>query len=145
MQSAKAAHAVKMGWQHMQEEAVDKLAGLLLDVLPGAGAAVAEGPAQFAAGKELGVVVAGGGFEHVSAQVTQGLLARVGCGAVHSPALFPRLRGQLLQGLRSLRLEVLTKEAAAAVTQGFDRQKELGPLCSRACYLTETTKPLAAG
>ena len=46
MQPAKAAHAMEAAGQDVLEEATEELEGLQVDGLPGAGAAVAKGPAQ---------------------------------------------------------------------------------------------------
>src|ERR1019366_10180097 len=82
---------MKAAGQHVLEEATEELEGLQVDGLPGAGAAVAKGPAQPSIGQELEVAVAGGGFEHVTAEVAQRVLAAAGGGAMNDPALLPHL------------------------------------------------------
>src|SRR5664279_156171 len=112
--------------QHVLEEATEELERLKVDLPPGAGATVAKGPAQSSIGQELELAVAGGGFEHVAAEVAQGVLAATGGGAVNDPALLPHLGRELGQCLGHLFLEGFPEEGAAAVTQGFDRQEEAG-------------------
>src|ERR1035438_10322316 len=91
--------------QHMLEEAPEELEGLKIDRLPGAGATVAKGPAQPSIGQELEWAVAGGGFEHVAAEVAQGVLAAAGRGAVNDPALLPHLGREVGQRLGHLLFE----------------------------------------
>src|ERR1035441_9995142 len=112
--------------QHMLEEATEELEGLKVDRLPGAGATVAKGPAQPSIGQELEWAVAGGGFEHVTTEVAQSVLAAAGGGAVNHPALLPHLGREVRQRLGHLFLEGLPEEGAAAITQGLDRQEEAG-------------------
>ena len=112
--------------QDVLEEAAEELEGFEVDVLPGAGAAVAEGPAQPSIGQELEWAIAGGGFEHVAAEVAQSVLAAAGGGAVNDPALLPHFGREVGQRLGHLLLEGLAEERAAAITQGFDRQEEAG-------------------
>ena len=72
------------------------------------------------------MAVAGGGFEHVTAEVAQGVLAAAGGGAMNHPALLPDLGREVGQRLGHLLLEGLAEERAAAITQGLDRQEEAG-------------------
>jgi hypothetical protein len=72
---------MKAARQHVLEEAAEELEGLKVDMSPGAGATVAKGPAQASIGQELELAVAGGGFEHVTAEVAQSVLAVAGDGA----------------------------------------------------------------
>jgi hypothetical protein len=117
---------MKAARQHVLEEAAEELEGLKVDMSPGAGATVAKGPAQASIGQELELAVAGGGFEHVTAEVAQSVLAVAGDGAMNHPALLPDLGRELGQRLGPLFLEGFPEERAAAVTQGFDRQEEAG-------------------
>src|ERR1035441_6404461 len=102
--------------QDVLEEATEELEGLQVDRLPGAGAAVAKGPAQSSIGQELELAVAGGGLEHVTAEVAQRILAAAGGGAMNDPALLPHLGGEVGQGLGQLFLEGFPEERAAAIT-----------------------------
>jgi hypothetical protein len=111
-------------WQHVLEEATEELKGVKVYMLPGASATVAKGPAQPSIGQELELAVAGGGFEHVTAEVAQSVLAAAGCGAVNHPALLPHAGREVLQRLGHLLWECFPEKRAAAVTQGFDRQEE---------------------
>src|ERR1019366_8706939 len=117
---------MKAARQHVLEEAAEELKGLKVDLSPGAGATVAKGPAQPAIGQELELAVAGGGFEHVTAEVTQSVLAAAGRGAGNPPALLPHLGREVRQGLGHLFSEGFPEEGAAAITQGLDRQEEAG-------------------
>lgn len=112
--------------QHVLEEATEELEGLEVYMPPDAGAAVAKRPAQPPIGQELEWAVAGGGFEHVTAEVAQSVLAAAGGGAVNDPALLPHLGWEVGQRLGHLLLECCPEECAAAITQGFDRQEEAG-------------------
>jgi hypothetical protein len=105
---------MKAARQHVLEEATEELKGLEVDVLPGAGAAVAKGPAQPPVGQEWEWAIAGGGFEHVTAEVAQSVLAAAGGGAVNHPALLPHLGREVSQCLGHLFLEGLPEERAAA-------------------------------
>src|SRR5664279_690112 len=102
--------------QHMLEEATEELEGLKVYRLPGAGPTVAKGPAQPSIGQKLELAVAGGGFEHVTAEVAQGVLAAAGGGAVNHPALLPHLGREVGQRLGHLFLEGLPEKRAAAIT-----------------------------
>src|ERR1035438_6928254 len=110
--------------QHMLEEATEELEGLKVDRLPGAGATMAKGPAQPSIGQELERAVAGGGFEHVTAEVAQSVLAAAGGGAVNHPALLPHRGWEVGQRFGHLFLKALPEKRAAAIAQGFDRQEE---------------------
>ncbi len=67
VQPAEATHAMEAAGEHVLEEAAEELEGFQVNMAPGAGGAVAEGPAQAATGQELELAVAGGGLEHVLA------------------------------------------------------------------------------
>ena len=73
MQPPEAADAMEAAGQDVLKETAEELEGLEVDVLPGAGATVAKGPAQSSIGQELELAVAGGGFEHVATEVAQGV------------------------------------------------------------------------
>src|ERR1035441_6299604 len=105
MQPGEAAHAMKAARQHVLEEATEELEGLQVDLSPGAGAAVAKGPAQPPIGQELEWAVAGSGFEHVTAEVAQSVLAAAGGGAVNDPALLPHFGREVGQRLGHLLFE----------------------------------------
>src|ERR1017187_727222 len=117
---------MKAARQHVLEEPTEELEGLKVDLSPGAGATVTKGPAQPSIGQELEWAVAGGGFEHVTTEVAQSVLAAAGGGAVNHPALLPHLGREVGQRLGHLFLEGLPEEGAAAITQGLDRQEEAG-------------------
>jgi hypothetical protein len=60
---------VEAGGQDVLEEAADELEGFQFDMSPGTGAAVAKRPAQPPVRQELELAVAGGGLEHIAAEV----------------------------------------------------------------------------
>src|ERR1035438_8391993 len=115
---------MKAARQHVLEEAAEELKGLKVDLSPGAGATVAKGPAQPSIGQELELAVSGGGFEHVTAEVAQSVLAAAGGGAVNHPALLPHRGREVGQRFGHLFLKALPEKRAAAIAQGFDRQEE---------------------
>jgi hypothetical protein len=126
VEPAEAADAVEVGRQDVLEEAAEELEGVEVNVAPGAGGAVAEGPAQAAIGQELEGAVAGGGLEDVAAEVLERVLTAAHGGAVDDPALLPHFGGQFREGLRAPLLEALAEEGASAIAEGFDRQEEPG-------------------
>src|ERR1043166_5231807 len=88
------------------------------------GGAVTIGPAHASVGAQLEAAVAGGGFENVTTQVLQRLLARAERLDVDHPPLFPDFAGQVAQCLGMVFLEGLVKQMAEAVAQGKDRDEE---------------------
>jgi hypothetical protein len=89
VEPAEAADAVEAGGQDVLEKAADQFAGFQVEVLPVAGGTFAITPADPAVGEAGQVPVGGGGLEDVTAEVTQGGLARAGGLTMHDPALFP--------------------------------------------------------
>jgi adenosylmethionine-8-amino-7-oxononanoate aminotransferase len=98
---------MKAARQHVLEEPAEELEGLKVDMPPGADATVAKRPAQPSIGQELEWAVAGGGFEDVTAEVAEGVLAAAGGRAVDHPALLPHLGREVGQRLGHLFLEGL--------------------------------------
>src|SRR3989442_2559483 len=89
-----------------------------------AAGAVAIRPARASVGAQFEAAVAGGGFENVTTQVLQRLLARAHRLDVDHPPLFPDFAGQAAQRLGMVFLERLIKEMAEVVAQGKDRPEE---------------------
>jgi hypothetical protein len=108
------------------EETAEELKRFELDLLPFSCATLAKRPSQSSVGQELNLAVPGSRFEHVTAQIAEGLLATAHGGAVNHPALYPHFGGKIGECLGHSFLECLSEEGAATIAQSFDGQKELG-------------------
>ena len=126
MQPAEATDAMKAGRQDVLEEAPDQFVGLQVDVLAAARGALPLPPPYASVGEQREIAVAGGGFEHVAAQIAQGGLAGTSRLAMHDPALLPNASGQGLEEVGRVAFEGLTKEGAIVIGQGMNVDKELG-------------------
>jgi hypothetical protein len=74
MKPSEAAYPMEAWRQDVLEKAPQELQWLQVDSSPSCSAAVTKRPAEPAIGQELKLAIAGGGFEHVTAQVAQSLL-----------------------------------------------------------------------
>ena len=88
------------------------------------GGAVAVRPAHASIRAQFKAAVARGGFENVTTQIVQRLLARADGLDVDHPALFPDFTREAAQRLGMVFLERLIKEMAEVVAQRIDGQEE---------------------
>src|SRR5207244_2637544 len=70
--------------------------------------------------------VAGGGLEHVTGEIAQGVLSRAGRAAVHVPMALPHLGRDLREKVGMFFVEPGFEERAQVSAQRFDWQEELG-------------------
>jgi len=123
---AEATDAVEARRQDVLEETADQLEGFQVQVLFTPRGAVAIAPAHPAIGEQGQVPIAGGGFEDVAAEITQGGLTGTGGLAMDHPTLLPDPSGQGLEQVGRIALEALTEEGAVVIGQGMDVDEELG-------------------
>jgi hypothetical protein len=125
MKPAEEAHAREAARQDVLEKAADQFGGLQGNGLVVAGVGVAIRPEHLAGGEDLQGAVAGGRFEYVSSQVSQGVLSGADGLRIDSPVLFPYLLGQSGESFRVESLQVLAEESAKVGCQRLFRKEEL--------------------
>ena len=124
MQPAEGAHPRKVARQHMLQKAADQLERFELDGGRPAGFARAIVPPHFAFGQEGKLPIGGGGLEHVTGEVTQGVLTRTGGLAADVPMLFPNLGGDLAPQVGRLLLQPLLEHVAETIPEGLVVEQE---------------------
>ena len=126
MQPAEGSDPGEMAGQDVLEKAAHPFQRVELDGGVPAGLAFAIVPAQFAFGQELDLAVGGGGLEHVTGEIAQGVFTRTGGAAVHVPMTLPHLGRNLPEQIGMFFEQAGFEERAVVGAQRFDREQEPG-------------------
>jgi len=124
MQPTESAHTGEAARQNVLQEAAHPNQGIQRDGGGLAGFAVPIVPPHLAVGLELHGFIGGGALEHVTGEVTQGVLARTGRLAADVPMPLPDLGRDLLEQVGLFLRETGFKHVTAAVTQGLVVEQE---------------------
>lgn len=125
VEPAEGAHAGEVAGQDVLEETAEPLVGFQGQGGELAGLAVAVRPVQAAVGQLLDEAVAGGGFEDVTGEVTQGIFSGAGGLSADVPRGVPDAGRDLAQQIRMVFLEARFEEGATVIAQGAMVQEEL--------------------
>ena len=125
MQPTEGPHAGEAARQDVLQKAAHPDEGIEQDRSGLAGFAVTIVPTHLAVGPDEHGFIAGGALEHVTGQVTQGVLARTGRLTAHVPLSAPDLGGDLVEQVGLFLREAGLKQVAAAVGEGAVVEQEL--------------------
>jgi len=125
MQPTESAHAGEAARQNVLQEAAHPDQGIQRDGGGLAGFAVAIVPTHLAIGLELHGFVGGGALEHVTGEVTQGVLTRTGGLAAGVPMPLPDLGRDLGEQAGLFVREAGFKHVAATIPERFVVEQEL--------------------